>query len=81
MKGPKPTMDEALSYEIEIAGIVESDWSDWFEAVIAVDETKEIAVSNISGVFDQAALQGLLQRLYTFGFPLISVNCVDRRNI
>lgn len=34
-------------------------------------------VSTITGVFDQAALQGLLRRLYSLGFPLICVNSID----
>jgi hypothetical protein len=28
-------------------------------------------------VADQAALQGLLRRLYCLGLPLISVNCIE----
>ncbi len=30
----------------------------------------------ITGVFDQAALHGLLRRIYALGFPLVSVNQV-----
>ena len=41
-------------------------------------------VTTLSGDMDQAALQGLLRRLYSLGLPLISVNlddndqCADR---
>jgi len=31
----------------------------------------------MTGTLDQAALQGLLRRLYSLGLPLISVNCVN----
>ena len=31
-------------------------------------------VTTLTGTFDQAALQGLLSRLYSLGLPLISVN-------
>jgi hypothetical protein len=34
-------------------------------------------VAILTGTFDQAALQGLLRRLYSLGLPLISVICVD----
>jgi hypothetical protein len=35
-------------------------------------------VTTLTGtVADQAALQGLLRRLYSLGLPLISVNCVE----
>jgi hypothetical protein len=32
--------------------------------------------TTLTGALDQAALQGLLRRLYSLGLPLISVNCV-----
>jgi hypothetical protein len=31
----------------------------------------------LTGTIDQAALQGLLRRLYSLGLPLISANCVE----
>ena len=33
--------------------------------------------SDWAGTVDQAALQGLLRRLYSLGLPLLSVNRVD----
>jgi hypothetical protein len=36
-------------------------------------------VTVLTGTVDQAALQGLLRRLYSLGLPLISVICVDQR--
>jgi hypothetical protein len=34
-------------------------------------------VTTLTGNFDQAALQGLLRRLYSMGLPLISAICVE----
>jgi hypothetical protein len=34
-------------------------------------------ITIITGTFDQAALQGLLRRLYSLGLPLISVLWVE----
>jgi hypothetical protein len=34
-------------------------------------------ISTLTGTVDQAALHGLLRRLYSLGVPLISVNCVE----
>jgi len=34
-------------------------------------------VTILTGNVDQAALQGLLRRLYSLGLPLISVICVE----
>ena len=33
-------------------------------------------VTTLTGSVDQAALHGLLRRLYSLGLPLISVNCL-----
>jgi hypothetical protein len=38
-----------------------------------------LAETTLSGSLDQAALQGLLRRLYSLGLPLISVICVEVR--
>jgi len=34
-------------------------------------------ITTQTGTVDQAALQGLLRRLYSLGLPLISVNCIN----
>lgn len=34
-------------------------------------------VTTLSGTLDQAALLGLLRRLYSLGLPLISVICLE----
>jgi hypothetical protein len=34
-------------------------------------------VTTLTGTIDQAALQGLLRRLYSVGLPLISANCIE----
>ena len=34
-------------------------------------------VTTLTGTIDQAALQGLLRRLYSLGLPLISVNRIE----
>ena len=36
-----------------------------------------LSVTTLTGIVDQAALQGLLRRLYSLGLPLISVNCIE----
>ena len=34
-------------------------------------------IATLTSTVDQAALQGLLRRLYSLGLPLISVHCVE----
>lgn len=36
-----------------------------------------LPVTTLTVTVDQAALQGLLRRLYNLGLPLISVNCLE----
>ena len=72
------TLDAEGKYEIRVAGVIEGDWTDWIAGLITIDATNEVqSVSSITAVFDQAALQGILRRLYSLGYPLISVNCIS----
>ena len=71
-------LDESVTYEIKASGHIQQDWSDWIEATMSFTDPKDgPPVSTIIGVFDQAALHGLLRRLYSQGFALICVNNVD----
>jgi hypothetical protein len=36
-----------------------------------------LSVTTLTGPLDQAALQGLMRRLYSLGLPLISVICLE----
>jgi hypothetical protein len=47
---------------------------------VAIDNSGEgPPETTLTGVLDQAALQGMLRRLYALGLPLISVNWVQDR--
>ena len=74
--GRQLTLDDPACYEIAVAGQVEEGWSDWVAAKIVATTEAGLPVSTITGTFDQAALHGILSRLYSFGFPLLSVNLV-----
>jgi len=75
----KLTLDQAVTYKIKVQGYLDKSWSDWIEIMnISVESKGNIPpVTTITGTIDQAALQGLLRRLYSLGLPLISVKCVD----
>jgi hypothetical protein len=74
----KLTLDHPTEYCIEVQGLLDKNWSDWTEAATASVEIQGDSqpVTTITVVVDQAALQGLLRRLYALGLPLISVQCV-----
>lgn len=77
MQKPKPqlTLFRPSTYQIQVMGLLEEGWSDWVgEMTLTVERNPEGSpVSTLTGSLDQAALQGLLRRLYSSGLPLISV--------
>jgi hypothetical protein len=75
----KLTLDRPATYQIKVPGQIGESWSDWAGGMtIAVDsEGDGPPVTTLTGTLDQAALQGLLRRLYSLGLPLISVHCVE----
>jgi hypothetical protein len=75
----KLTLDRPATYQIKVPGELDESWSDWIGgmAITFDSEGDNSPVTTLTGTIDQAALQGLLRRLYSLGLPLISVNCVD----
>jgi hypothetical protein len=75
----KLTLDRPATYQITVPGHLDDSWSDWVGSMTVMTEIEHEGrpVTTLTGILDQAALQGLLRRLYSLGIPLISVNCVD----
>jgi hypothetical protein len=75
----KLTLDRPATYQIKVPGHLDESWSDWAEGMtITVEsEGEDPPVTTLTGTVDQAALHGLLRRLYSLGLPLVSVNCVE----
>jgi len=67
------------TYQIQVPGELDESWSDWLAGMtMAVEsEGEDPPVTILTGKLDQAALHGLLRRLYSLGLPLISVNCIE----
>ena len=75
----KLTLDRPATYQIRVPGHLDESWSDWAgRMTITVESEGEgPPVTTLTGTVDQAALQGLLRRLYSLGLPLISVNRIE----
>jgi hypothetical protein len=76
----KLTLDQAATYQIKVPGHLDESWSDWAGGMTITLESGDDGppTTALTGVVaDQAALQGLLRRLYSLGLPLISVNCIE----
>jgi hypothetical protein len=76
----KLTLAQPATYQIKVPGHLDESWSEWAEGMTITVESEGdgLPVTTLTGaVADQAALQGLLRRLYSLGLPLISVNWVE----
>jgi hypothetical protein len=75
----KLTLDRPATYEIKFPGHFDESWSVWTERMTITVESEDDGppTTTLTVIVDQAALHGVLRRLYSFGLPLISVICVD----
>ena len=75
----KLTLDRPATYQIKVPGHLDERWSDWNGGMTVTVESDDdgLPVTTLIGALDQAALQGILRRLYSLGLPLISVICLN----
>jgi len=70
----KPTLDRPAIYKIKILGELNPVWVEWpVDITFNIEGENDLPVTVLTGTFDQAALHGLLRRLYSMGLPLLSV--------
>ncbi len=72
------SLSQPITYQIKVPGHLDANALDWVEQMTLVVKFDEegFPFTLITGLLDQAALQGILRQLYALGLPLISVNCV-----
>jgi hypothetical protein len=73
--------DQPAVYQIQVDGRIDERRLDWFDDMTISSETRADgkAISTLVGsVADQAALHGLLNRIYILGFLVISVTRVEQ---
>ena len=75
----KLTLDQPATYQIKVPGHLAESWSEWAGGMTITVESEGDGppVTTLTGTVDQAALLGLLRRLYSLDLPLISVNWVE----
>jgi hypothetical protein len=74
----KLTLVRPATYQIKVPGHLDESWSEWTGGMTVTLESDDASrpITTLTGTVDQAALQGLLRRLYSLGLPLISVKYV-----
>ena len=74
----KLTLDCPATYVIEVQGYLAEHWSDWLGGMM-IDPQASVEgadITRLTGtVIDQAALHGVLRKLYDLGLPLLSITC------
>jgi hypothetical protein len=72
----KPT--QSIIYEVRVQGQLDSNWSDWFNGLdVTPQENGETLIAG--PIQDQAALHGILTKVFNLRLPLLSVRRVNRR--
>ena len=73
------TGSQAGNFEIHVKGQLDQSWSDWLEGleVKLLDNGEMILFGHIG---DQAALMGILNKLYRLNLALLSVSHVNQNN-
>lgn len=77
---PKLSIDQPGAYRIRVQGRLGERWEDYFAemALSAETDANGDPLTVLTGCLpDQAAVQGVLQKLYNLGFPLISVEKIE----
>ncbi len=65
-----------ITYQIKVQGKLDKDWSNWFKAMTVTFEYTNDAspVTTLTGpVADQAALRGILNRIWDLNLTVLSV--------
>jgi hypothetical protein len=73
-------LDRPGTYEIKVPGRLNGSWSECFEGMSICVESGEDrpTITTLTGVIaDEAALHGVLSRLYSFGLRLLSVRRIE----
>ena len=66
---------EARTYEIMIQAQLNEDWADWFNGMAI---TTQGTMTTLRGtVVDQAALRGILTKIWDLNLTLIAVNVIE----
>ena len=70
------SLEQQGVYEIQVQGLISRGWLDYFDELQKRVEGEDgWAITTLTGCMtDQAALQGVLQKLYSLGLVLLKVN-------
>ena len=73
---PSTKSKQPVIYQIKIIGSLDNSWSDWLGhmAMTIEQENGEIVTTMTGPVTDQAALRGILEKIWDLNLTLLSVS-------
>jgi hypothetical protein len=69
-----------MRYEITVKGTLDPGWADWLTGMSVTVEARPYGrpLTVLAGeINDQAALRGLLNKLWDLNLALVSLTCID----
>lgn len=78
--GHKFNPDCPVIYQITVQGYLDESRADWFDgmSIVPQEGAEGMSVTRLTGeVVDQAALHGLLRKLYDLGLSLLSIKRIE----
>jgi hypothetical protein len=78
----KREADKRAVYQIKVEGTLDERWSDWFSglALVAGSEGEGAPMTTLTGLMDQAALRGILNKVWDLNLTLLSVVPIEGGN-
>ena len=75
--------DEQVVYQIKVQGNLDDRWSDWFSGLVVdvEDESERPPITTLTGSIDQAALRGMLNKIWDLNLTLISVVPIEWKKV
>jgi len=67
--------DRPATYQIRVQGLLDPQWADWFEGLTIAHEGNDTLLAG--KVVDQAALQGVINKLWDLGLTLLSLQRLE----
>ena len=79
LSGRPAQIEQSANYQIRVLGVLDGDWSDWFNGMTLACESTDPPIATLTGfVVDQPALRGILNRLWDLNLILASVTRLDQ---
>jgi hypothetical protein len=76
MSGHEESTSDGQHYQIRVGGQLDPSWAEWLPGFeVSWDSPRSSVLTG--RVPDQAALHGVLGRLYDLGLRLLAVSCLD----